>query len=153
APPMQQPTTADGEPAESRDGARARARGVASRDEAAPTAGGEPVAPESPRDDVRTRARGVVGRDDAAPWLHPARADAAAAPGLPALAAGLAGGDPLLAFAERLAARAGRGDPPSGAWRPRPAADLAADIAAAGDALRPLEPLLRYQLVVGRAGG
>src|SRR5262249_47763744 len=37
--------------------------------------------------------------------------------------------------------------------RARTAAGLATDIAAAADALRPLEPLLAYQLVVGRAGG
>nr|HEX4314830.1 protein kinase [Kofleriaceae bacterium] len=95
----------------------------------------------APTADVRTRARGVVGSDDALPWLELARAaDATDAGSLAGLTAALAGSEPLAALAARLDARD----------RPRTAATLAADIAGAADALRPIEPLLAYQLVVGR---
>jgi tRNA A-37 threonylcarbamoyl transferase component Bud32 len=92
---------------------------------------------------VREGARGVVGRDDAGPWLELARvAGAALADGaLPGLIAALAGSGELAELAARLDDRE----------RARSAAGLAADIAAAASALRPIEPLLAYQLVVGRA--
>ncbi len=102
--------------------------------------------------EVRDRARDIVGRDDAQPWLELARAIARSrtrsgdtVPGhvVPGLVAALAGSDALAALAERLddnaRNQASRGGQP-----------LALDIAAAADALRPLEPLLAYQLVVGR---
>jgi tRNA A-37 threonylcarbamoyl transferase component Bud32 len=93
----------------------------------------------SPTADVRIRARGVVGSDDALPWLELARA-ADAGGALPGLTAALAGSAPLAALAGRLDSRD----------RPRTAQTLATDIADAADALRPIEPLLAYQLVVGR---
>ncbi|MGE5183808.1 MAG: protein kinase domain-containing protein [Acidobacteriota bacterium] len=89
---------------------------------------------------LRERARRVVGSDDAAPWLELAKAAASASGDpLPGLVAALAGADSLAALAARLDDRD----------RPRTAAALAADITAASDALRPLEPLLAYQLVLG----
>jgi tRNA A-37 threonylcarbamoyl transferase component Bud32 len=93
----------------------------------------------APSADVRSRARGVVGSDDALPWLELARA-AEPNPAMPGLTAALAGSGPLAALAGRLDSRD----------RPRTAQTLAADIADAADALRPIEPLLAYQLVVGR---
>jgi tRNA A-37 threonylcarbamoyl transferase component Bud32 len=110
--------------------------------------------------EIRERARDVVGRDDAHPWLELARALARAgarsqdtvARGVPGLTAALAGSDALAALAERIdgrfGARGARDD--NRARDPRPAPSLALDIAAAADALRPIEPLLAYQLVVGR---
>lgn len=92
---------------------------------------------------VREEAREVVGRDLAAPWLGLARAAATATAGLPELRAALAATGTLEDLAERLDDRD----------RPRTLAALAADMAAAAEALRPLEPLLAYRLVVGRAGG
>jgi hypothetical protein len=61
---------------------------------------------------------------------------------LPGLAAALAGADALGKLADRLDDRDGQ----------RTAAGLAADVEAAAEALRPLEPLLAYQLVVGGGG-
>ena len=96
-------------------------------------------------EDVREQARRVVGRDDAAPWLELARAavssaDTAIGRSVPGLTAAVAGAEALASLAERLDERD----------RPRSAAALAEDIPAAVEALRPLEPLLAYQLVVGR---
>src|SRR5207237_5090197 len=80
---------------------------------------------------VREHARAVIGRDDGAPWLRLARAVIAVLPEpLPHLAAALAGAEPLLALAERLDDRD----------RQRTAASLSADVAAAAEALAPLEP-------------
>jgi tRNA A-37 threonylcarbamoyl transferase component Bud32 len=93
--------------------------------------------------EVRERARAVVGRDNGAPWLWLARAVVAEVDGLPGLAAAVAGTEALEALSDRL-------DDPH---RQRSMAALALDIDAAAEALRPLEPLLAYQLVVGRAGG
>ncbi len=93
---------------------------------------------------VREHARGVIGRDDGAPWLKLARAAIAACPSpLPHLATALAGTDLLVQLADRLDDRD----------RARTAAGLAADVAAASEALAPLEPLLAYQLVLGRSDG
>jgi tRNA A-37 threonylcarbamoyl transferase component Bud32 len=93
---------------------------------------------------LRERSRGVVGRDDAAPWLDLARAALAASEDpLPGLVAALAGAEPLAELAERLDDRD----------RVRTAARLGADIEAASEALRPLEPLLAYQLVLGLDDG
>ncbi|HSN29860.1 MAG TPA: protein kinase, partial [Kofleriaceae bacterium] len=92
---------------------------------------------------VRERARAVVGRDDGAPWISLARAAVlACTQPLPGLAAALGGADALEKLAERVDDRD----------RSRTAAALAADVVAAAEALRPLEPLLAYQLVVGGAG-
>ncbi|MCX5746416.1 MAG: hypothetical protein NT062_28395 [Proteobacteria bacterium] len=91
--------------------------------------------------DVRARARAIVGHDDGGPWLALARAAAGVHP-LPGLDAALAGSEPLAALALRLDDRD----------RPRSLVTLASDIAAAADALRSLEPLLAYQLVVGCEG-
>ena len=91
---------------------------------------------------LRERARGVVGTDDAGPWLALARAALASTKQpLPGLVAAVAGAGGL----ETLAARLDDRD------RARTAAALSADIAAAGEALAPLEPLLAYQLVLGVA--
>ncbi|MEO8839923.1 MAG: protein kinase [Kofleriaceae bacterium] len=93
---------------------------------------------------VREHARGVIGRDDGTPWLALARAairaSTAAAPGI---RAALEGSIALGELADRLDDRD----------RTRTAAALAVDIAAAGEALVPLEPLLAYELVVGTTGG
>jgi tRNA A-37 threonylcarbamoyl transferase component Bud32 len=92
---------------------------------------------------LRERARGVVGRDDAAPWIELARAAIAASrEPLPGLVAALAESGPLRALADRLDNRD----------RPRTAAHLADDTTAAADALRAIEPLLAYQLVLGLEG-
>lgn len=92
---------------------------------------------------VRERARAVVGRDDGEPWLELARAAVIASiEPLPGLAAAVVGADALGKLAERLDDRD----------RPRTAAALAQDVEAASEALRPLEPLLAYQLVVGGGG-
>jgi tRNA A-37 threonylcarbamoyl transferase component Bud32 len=92
---------------------------------------------------VREQARRVVGRDDGAPWLELARAAVAASPTpLMALVAALSAADPLAKLADRLDDRD----------RQRTAALLAADVAAAAEALAALEPLLAYQLVLGGAG-
>ena len=93
--------------------------------------------------EVRERVRAIVGRDDALPWLLLARAAAHAAPALPGLADALAQTQELEALASRLDDRD----------RQRSAAALAADIATVPAALAPLEALLDYQLVVGRALG
>jgi tRNA A-37 threonylcarbamoyl transferase component Bud32 len=99
--------------------------------------------PETNDPRVREQARAVVGRDDGAPWLQLARAAVAASEApLPALVAALAAADPLAALADRLDDRD----------RARTAAALAADVDAAAEALRSLEALLAYQLVVGGAG-
>jgi tRNA A-37 threonylcarbamoyl transferase component Bud32 len=93
---------------------------------------------------VREHARSIVGRDDGAPWLALARAAVAATlVPLPALAAALAGIEPLATLTDRL-------DDPS---RARNAATLATDVAAAAEALLVIEPLLAYQLVVGGPDG
>ncbi|MBA3464998.1 MAG: serine/threonine-protein kinase PknK, partial [Deltaproteobacteria bacterium] len=119
--------------------------------------------------ELREKARGVVGRDHGGPWLSLARSIAAhietrgvgasttTAPALrapldnapscmtvpiPELRAALDTTGPLEALADRLDDRE----------RPRTAADLSADVRAVAEALRPLEPLLAYTLVVGRAG-
>jgi tRNA A-37 threonylcarbamoyl transferase component Bud32 len=93
---------------------------------------------------VRERARSVAGRDDGGPWLALARAAVAATvEPLPALAAALAGIEPLAKLIERL-------DDPG---RARNAATLATDVAAAAEALLVIEPLLAYQLAVGGPGG
>lgn len=92
--------------------------------------------------EVREKARAVVGRDHGAPWLWLARAASADVHALPELRAALAATDLLEALAERLDDRD----------RPRTLAALAADMTAAAEALRPLEPLLAYTLVVGRSG-
>ena len=92
---------------------------------------------------VRERARAVVGRDDGAPWIGLARAAVlATAQPLAGLAAALAGADVLEKLAERVDDRE----------RARTAVALAADVGTAAEALRPLEPLLAYRLVVGGAG-
>ncbi len=92
---------------------------------------------------LRERARGVVGRDDAAPWIDLASAALTASrEPLPGLVAALAESAPLRDLADRLDDRD----------RPRTAAHLAEDITAAADALRALEPLLAYQLVLGLEG-
>ncbi|NVB83771.1 MAG: serine/threonine-protein kinase PknK [Kofleriaceae bacterium] len=89
---------------------------------------------------VRERARAIVGRDDGGPWLELAKAAlAATAEPLPALVAALAASEPLGKLADRLDDRD----------RQRTAAALAADVAAAAEALVALEPLLAYQLVLG----
>ena len=62
---------------------------------------------------------------------------------IPELRNALASTQALEALADRLDDRE----------RSRTLAALAADVTAAAEALRPLEPLLRYLLVVGRAGG
>jgi tRNA A-37 threonylcarbamoyl transferase component Bud32 len=98
---------------------------------------------DNPLSAVREKARAVTGRDDAVPWLQLARAAAHAAPALPGLSEALVETGILEALAQRLDDRD----------RKRTAAALAADIAAVPDALLPLERLLAYQLVVGRAGG
>ncbi len=94
---------------------------------------------------VREGARGVVGRDDAGPWLELARVAVAATGegGVPGLLAALAGSEDLAVLADRLDDRD----------RVRSAAALTADVEDAALALRPIEPLLAYQLVVGRPGG
>jgi hypothetical protein len=93
--------------------------------------------------EIREKARAVVGRDHGAPWLWLARAVAASVDGIPELREALAATEVLEALAERLDDRD----------RPRTLAALAADMTAAAEALRPLEPLLAYVLVVGRGGG
>ena len=93
--------------------------------------------------EIREKARAVVGRDNGAPWLWLARAVGASVDAIPELRTALAATEPLEALADRLDDRD----------RARTLATLAADVAAAAEALRPLEPLLRYVLVVGRAGG
>ena len=93
--------------------------------------------------EIREKARAVVGRDHGAPWLWLARAVAASVDGIPELRAALVATDILEALAERLDDRD----------RPRTLAALGADMTAAAEALRPLEPLLAYVLVVGRGGG
>ncbi|HEX5060909.1 MAG TPA: serine/threonine-protein kinase, partial [Kofleriaceae bacterium] len=99
--------------------------------------------PETNDPSVREQARAVVGRDDGAPWLRLAKAAVAAAKEpLPALVAALAASEPLSELADRLDDRD----------RTRTAAMLATNVAAAADALRGLEPLLAYQLVVGASG-
>jgi len=99
--------------------------------------------PETNYPQVREQARGVVGRDDGVPWLELARAAAAASKEpLPALAAALATSKPLAELADLLDDRD----------RTRNAAALAAEVAAAAEALHGLEPLLGYHLVVGGAG-
>jgi tRNA A-37 threonylcarbamoyl transferase component Bud32/WD40 repeat protein len=96
--------------------------------------------PESNDPQVREQARAVVGRDDGSPWLALARAAAAASKQpLPALVGALAASQPLTTLADRLDDRD----------RARTAAVLAADVAAAAEALRALDALLAYQLVVG----
>jgi tRNA A-37 threonylcarbamoyl transferase component Bud32 len=99
--------------------------------------------PETNDPQVREQARAVVGRDDGSPWLALARAAATASvQPLPALVGALAASQPLTTLADRLDDRD----------RTRTAAVLAADVAAAAEALRGLEALLAYQLVVGGAG-
>jgi tRNA A-37 threonylcarbamoyl transferase component Bud32 len=99
--------------------------------------------PETNDPEVREQARAVVGRDDGAPWLSLARAAVLASPSpLPGLAAALAAADPLGVLADRLDDRD----------RHRTATALASDVDAAAEALRELESLLAYQLVVGGAG-
>ena len=111
--------------------------------------------------DLREKARAVVGRDNGAPWLWLARSVAAAidaaAPAsstgevteevpsklLPELRTALAGTEALEALADRLDDRE----------RSRTLAALAADVATAAVALRPLEALLAHRLVVGVADG
>lgn len=93
--------------------------------------------------EIREKARAVVGRDHGAPWLWLARAVAASVDGLPELRGALAATDALETLAERLDDRD----------HPRTLAALAADMMTAAEALRPLEPLLAYALVVGRGGG
>ncbi len=107
---------------------------------AVPRDAGVPAVPS-----LRDGARGVVGRDDAAPWLELARAAVVASGdgSVPGLVAALAGSGELAALAHRIDDRD----------RARTAASLGEDIARAADALRPIEPLLAYQLVVGRPGG
>ena len=96
--------------------------------------------------ELRERARDVMGRDDAAPWLALAKA---APTTLPGLQAALARCDTLAALADRLddGLRATTGE-----GRGRTLAALAVDVAAMVEAMRAMEPLLAYQLVVGRAG-
>ena len=109
--------------------------------------------------DVREKARAVVGRDTGAPWLWLARSVAGALDAivpassevteevpsklLPELRTALAGSEALEALADRLDDRD----------RSRTFAALAADVANAAVALRPLEALLSHRLVVGVAGG
>ncbi|MBL9018772.1 MAG: serine/threonine-protein kinase PknK [Myxococcales bacterium] len=119
--------------------------------------------------ELREKARAAVGRDGGAPWLWLARAAAAEAPVIRSdlisaqLAHGVIRSDLISAqrgsafssalraavdatsVLEQLAERLDDRE------RPRTAAALAADVATAADALRPLEPLLAYTLVVGRA--
>ncbi|HEV7556471.1 MAG TPA: serine/threonine-protein kinase, partial [Kofleriaceae bacterium] len=96
---------------------------------------------------VRESARAVVGRDDGAPWLSLARAAIVAAPALDGIAKAIAGSDALAALADRLDDRdRARSTGSMGTT----AAVLAAEVVALADALRPLEPLLTYKLVVGR---
>ena len=111
---------------------------------------------------VAEHARGVIGRDDGAPWIRLARsAVMAVASPLPGLAAAIAGSSRLEELADRLDDRSGPVTQPTPTPEPvepgvryaRTAAGLAAGIAALADALRPLEPLLAYQLVVGKAIG
>ena len=99
------------------------------------------AADEAPPE-IREQARGVAGRDDAGPWLRLARVAArvASSQRIAGLANALAEATALEALADRLDDRD----------RARTAEGLAFDIAALGDALRPLEVLLAYQLVVGR---
>ncbi len=101
---------------------------------------------DSSTPDVRDKARATVGRDNGAPWLWLARSVVAALDGggvLPELRDALAATQALEALADRLDDRD----------RSRTLAALAADVTACAEALRPIEPLLRYLLVVGRAGG
>jgi tRNA A-37 threonylcarbamoyl transferase component Bud32 len=92
---------------------------------------------------VRDKARAVLGRDDGTPWLELARAAVLSSlEPLPGLAAAITGAEPLAKLADRLDDRD----------RQRTAAALAADVEAVAEALRPLEPLLAYQLVVGGGG-
>ncbi|MFT3694724.1 MAG: protein kinase [Kofleriaceae bacterium] len=93
---------------------------------------------------VREYARGVIGRDDGAPWLALARAAVHAADAPPL------GIYEAVTHADLLAQLTDRLDDPS---RARTAAALATDIAALAEALVPLEPMLAYELVVGRGDG
>ena len=117
--------------------------------------------------ELRERAKSVMGSDDAAPWLALALAVPTTLPGL---VAALAQTETLLALAQRLdghllvnlSQTPGLGQTP-GSRAPRgltqvdqvvdsrrtPAA-LAVDMAAIVSAMRSIEPLLAYQLVVGR---
>jgi tRNA A-37 threonylcarbamoyl transferase component Bud32 len=89
---------------------------------------------------VREHARGVIGRDDGTPWLSLARAAIrASTTAAPGIRSALEGSIALGELADRLDDRD----------RTRTAAALAVDIAAAAEALVPLEPLLAYELVVG----
>jgi tRNA A-37 threonylcarbamoyl transferase component Bud32 len=105
---------------------------------------------------VRDQARAVIGRDDGGAWLRLARAAAQACPGLAGLDAALAGAEPLAQLADRVDDRE-RGVFAGGRATTSPpmtrGAMLANDIISVADALRPLEPLLAYQLAVGRADG
>jgi hypothetical protein len=87
--------------------------------------------------------RAVVDSDASTPWLRLAQAAIAKTQTLPGLAVAFTGSDLLGALAERLDARD----------RARTPSALASDIAAAAEALGQLEPMLRYQLVVGRRDG
>ncbi len=99
--------------------------------------------PETNDPRVREEVRAVIGRDDGAPWLRLAKAAVGATKDpLPALVEALAASEPLGTLADRLDDRD----------RTRTAAALAADVTAAAEALRALEPLLAYQLIVGGAG-
>ena len=116
--------------------------------------------PDAATPDVREKARAMVGRDTGAPWLWLARSVASAIDAsvpasagdvteehpstlLPELRAALAGSEALEALADRLDDRD----------RSRTLAALAADVANAAVALRPLEALLALRLVVGVADG
>ncbi|MEO8704935.1 MAG: protein kinase, partial [Kofleriaceae bacterium] len=100
--------------------------------------------PEGVYPDVRDHARALVGRDDGGPWIRLARvATNAVAEPLPGLVAALAGSPALELLADRLDDRE----------RTRTAAGLTIDVSSLADALRPLEALLAYQLVVGRPSG
>ncbi len=103
---------------------------------------GRPGSASDVSSELRERARAVVGRDDGAPWLQLARAAAAATTPLAGLDVALARCDSLASLADRLDDRS----------RERTLTALAADMASASDALRLLDPLLAYQLVVGRSG-
>ena len=97
-------------------------------------------------DAIRERARAVVGRDDGAPWLALARAAT--------LGAGERGAArPRGRARRRRLARRSSPIVSDDRDRPRTVTALATDVAAAAEALRGLEPLLAYTLVVGCGDG
>jgi tRNA A-37 threonylcarbamoyl transferase component Bud32 len=92
--------------------------------------------------DVREAAHTAASGDHAAPWLALARAAISPPTESSPLARAVLASASLATLAQRLDDRD----------HARTAGDLARDLAHAAEALHALEPLLTYQLVVGRAG-